>query len=277
MAEVTAAAVKSLRDATDMPMMMCKQALQEADGDAERATQILMEKAGKRLEKRTENATEEGRIFVQVCDQSGRAVMVEVQCESAPVATGANLAEFGAMLTNQLLTGPGAETAEELLAQPAPQGGTLKDVFTALSSKIQEKIVVNRVIRSEAPVGIYVHHDGKTAALFQATGEGKKTDILRDVAMHVAAMKPTVTNTCDADPALVKAERDRLSEEARATGKPENIIEKIVDGRMKLYYRDEAGVLAEQAFAKDDTKSVEQVLAESGYKAKAFTLWTLGK
>lgn len=277
MAEVTAAAVKALRDATDMPMMMCKQALQEAEGDAEKATQILMDKAGKRLEKRTENATEEGRIFIDTCDKSGCATMVEIQCESAPVASGANLADFGKLLVTQMLTGPGAATADELLAQSTADGRKLLDIFTALSSKIQEKIVVNRVVRADAPVGLYVHHDGKTAAMFQATGDGKKTDILRDVAMHVAAMKPTVTNVEEADPALVKAERDRLSAEARATGKPENIIDKIVDGRMKLYYRDEAGVLAEQAFAKDDSKSVEQVLAECGFKAKSFTLWTLGK
>ena len=79
----------------------------------------------------------------------------------------------------------------------------------------------------------------------------------------------------DLDPAVVKKERDRLTEEARKTGKPENIIEKMVDGRIKVFYRDEAGVLVEQPFAKDETKSVSQVLAEKGLKAKAFTLWVL--
>jgi elongation factor Ts len=128
----------------------------------------------------------------------------------------------------------------------------------------------------KGPVGSYVHHDQKTAVLMQAEGEAKDLGILRDVAMHVAALKPTVTHTHEVDPAAVKAERNRLAEEARKTGKPENIIEKIVDGKMKVFYKDEAGVLVEQAFAKDDTKSVSQVLAEKGLKAKGFTLWILG-
>ena len=127
------------------------------------------------------------------------------------------------------------------------------------------------------PVGVYVHHDGKTAVLFEAEGEGKKAgEVLRGVAMHIAAMKPAVTKIEDVDPAAVKAERERLSAEARATGKPENIIEKIVDGRMGVFYRDDAGVLTEQAYAKDDSKSVAQALAEAGLKAKKFTLWVLG-
>jgi len=277
MADISAAAVKQLREQTDMPMMMCKQALTEAAGDMDKAKEILTEKAGKRLEKRTDNATEEGRIFVKICDKSGDGAMVEVQCESAPVGSGEILAEFGEALINQLLSGPGAKTAAELLAQPAPKGGTLLETFNAISNKIQEKIVVNRVIRDAAPVGSYVHHDGKTAVLFQAEGDGKKPEILRDVAMHIAALKPAVTNVEDVDPAAAKAERQRLTDEAKATGKPDNIIEKMVEGKMRVFYRDEAGVLAEQAFAKDDSKSVSQVLAEAGYKPKTFTLWILGQ
>lgn len=89
-------------------------------------------------------------------------------------------------------------------------------------------------------------------------------------------MKPAVTNVEDLDPETVKAERERLVEEAKATGKPDNIIEKIVDGRMKVFYRDDAGVLVEQPFAKEESKSVSQILAEKGLKAKGFTLWVLG-
>jgi elongation factor Ts len=277
MAEITAAAVKALRDQTDMPMMMCKQALQEAGGDENRAMEILKEKAGKRLEKRTENVTDEGRIFVQISDDGSRAAMVEVQCESAPVASGEHLGKFGQALVGQLLTGPGAASAAELLAQPAPAGGSLKDLYESLSSKIQEKIVVNRVARAAGPLGVYVHHDGKAAALFEAEGQGKNSEVLRDVAMHIVAMKPAVTQIDQLDPSIVKTERDRLAAEAKATGKPENVIEKIVDGRMKTFYREDAGVLVEQAFAKDPAKSVGQALQEAGYKAKNFTLWRLGK
>jgi elongation factor Ts len=275
MAEISAAAVKTLRDETDMPMMMCKQALQEAGGDPVRAKEILREKAGKRLEKRTENATAEGRIFVQVAADGSKGALVEIQCESAPVATGEHLAQFGTACVGQLLSGPGATTADELLSQSVG-GQKLSDTLAALASKIQEKMVVSRVARVAGPVGSYVHHDYKTAALFQADGAPKNPDILRDVAMHVAAMKPVVTQISEVDPAKMQAERKRLTDEALASGKPANIVEKIVDGRMKTFYRDEA-VLVEQAFAKDEAKSVGQVLKENGSGAKSFVLWQLGK
>ncbi|MCA9030775.1 MAG: translation elongation factor Ts [Planctomycetaceae bacterium] len=277
MAEITAAAVKSLRDKTDLPMMMCKEALKEANGDEAAAMTILAEKAGKKLSKRTENATEEGRIFTAVSDCLKKAVMVEIQCESAPVASGEHLAAFGASLTKQLLDGPGAATADELLDQPNPNGsGTLREAFESLSNRIQEKIVVARVTSAEGPVGIYVHHDGKVGALLEAEGEALDAPVLRDVAMHVAAMRPTVARVEDVDAAKVAEERARLTEEALASGKPQNIVDKIVDGRMSTFFRDEAGVLTEQAFAKDDSKSVKQVLAEAGLKVKSFTLWVLG-
>lgn len=278
MAEITAAAVKALRDKTDLPMMMCKEALKEADGDEVRAIEILTEKAGKKLSKRTDNATDEGRIFIEVSADLKRAVMVELQCESAPVATGTHLADFGAALTKQLLSGPGASTPDELLAQPNPNGdGTLKETFDGMANRIQEKMVLARVTTVNGPVGVYVHHDGKVGVLLEAEGEKLDAPVLRDVAMHVAAMRPTVARTEDADQTSAAAERKRLTDEALASGKPANIVEKMVDGRMKVYFRDEAGVLTEQAFAKDDSKTVSQVLAESGLKAKAFTLWVLGK
>jgi len=93
--------------------------------------------------------------------------------------------------------------------------------------------------------------------------------------MHIAALKPTVTVPAEIDPALVQAEKDRLTEEAKASGKPENIIEKMVEGRMKNFYIDQ-GVLVMQAFAKDDSKTVSQALAENGYQAVGFTSWTIG-
>ncbi len=278
MAEITAAAVKALRDRTGLPMMECKRALVEAGGDPEKAVEIMQEKVGKVIGKRADNATEEGRVFIAGKDDGSEVAAVEIQCESAPVATGEDLAEFGSALVEHLLNGPGASSAEELLSQsPAgSEGQTFQDIYEVMVNKIREKIVVGRVARVQGTVGTYVHHDGKTAVIFEAEGDTKNAPVLRDVAMHIAAMKPEVTNVADLDEAVVQAARERLSEEARATGKPENIISKIVDGRMGVFYRDEAGVLAEQPFAKDDSKTVSQALAESGLKAKSFTLWVLG-
>ena len=127
----------------------------------------------------------------------------------------------------------------------------------------------------KGPVGGYVHHDFKTGVLFVASGTPKSSDILKDVAMHIAAINPSVTKPDDLDPAIVEAERERLIAEARASKKPENIIEKMVDGRMKVFYA-EQGVLQMQPFAKDDTKTVSQALAEAGTEAAKFYRWKVG-
>ncbi|MBT4865216.1 MAG: translation elongation factor Ts [Planctomycetaceae bacterium] len=277
MAEITAAAVKALRERTDMPMMKCKQALVEAGGDEEKAVDILKQEAGKILDKRKDNATSEGRIFITTTDDGSEAAMVEVCCESAPVGSGEHLGSLGDLLVKQLLEGPGAATADELLDQDAPDGSgqTLRAIYEKLLATIREKISVGRITRLEGPIGGYVHHDGKTGALLQATGEDGTAAVLRDVAMHIAALKPAVADVDGLDPAVVQAERDRLTEDAKATGKPDNIVEKIVEGQMKKFY-DEQGVLVYQAFAKDDSKSVSQALADSGLTAKAFTCWVLG-
>lgn len=277
MAEITAAAVKQLREMTDLPMMECKKALVEAGGDQEKAIAILKENFKKVQLKRADNETSEGRIFVASKPDGSEAAMVEIQCESAPVASGASLEEFGNLCVKQLLEGPGAKTPDELLSQPAPgvSGKTLKDLFEDMVNKIREKIVISNADRVKGPVGVYVHHDGKTGVLFQAEGETKDSAILRDVAMHIAALRPEFVTPEGVSPDEVKAERERLTQEAKATGKPDDIIEKIVDGRMKNFYI-EQGVLEFQPFAKDDTKAVSQALAEKGLKAKTFVLRKIG-
>jgi elongation factor Ts len=277
MAEITAAAVKQLRERTDLPMMECKKALVEAGGDEEKAVAILKENFKKVQDKRKDNETAEGRIFTLAKPDCSEAAMVEIQCESAPVASGASLEEFGNLCVKQLLEGPGAKTPEDLLSQKAPNGSgkTLNELFEDMVNKIREKIVIKNVDRAAGPVGVYVHHDGKTGVMFQATGEKADQGILRDVAMHIAALQPAYVNAETVAAADVKAERDRLSAEAKASGKPDNIIEKMVDGRMKNFFV-EQGVLEYQAFAKDDTKPVSQALAEKGLKAKAFTLRKIG-
>lgn len=277
MAEVTAAAVKALRERTDLPMMECKKALVEAGGDEEKAVAILREQFEKVMDKRSDNETAEGRIYTAVKEDGSEAAAVVMLCESAPVAGSEGLAAVGNAAVEQLLNGPGATTGEELFEQNGPDGKPLKDLYEETVNKIREKIVVGQIARLAGPVGVYVHHDGKTGCMFQAEGDPKDPSVLRDVAMHIAAMKPTVATVNDVDPAAVQAERARLTEEAKASGKPDNIIEKIVDGRMKVFFREEAGVLTEQAFAKDDSKTVSQVLAENGLKAKSFTLLTASK
>ncbi len=277
MAEITAAAINSLRQRTSLPLMKVKQALIEAGGDDEKAIEILRSQVGKLLVSRAENATEEGRIFVKLNADHSEAAAVEIQCESAPVAKADVFLALGDALVTQLLNGPGAKSVDELLAQSTADGKSLKLMFEDVVNQIREKFVIARVLRLKGPVGAYVHHDGKTACLFEAEGTDMKSPVLRDVAMHIAALKPTFANTDSVDPARVAEARAKLAEEAKASGKPANIIEKIVDGKMGVFYRDECGVLTEQGFAKDDSKTVRQVLAEAGLKSKAFHLWVLGR
>ncbi|WP_417382991.1 translation elongation factor Ts [Gimesia sp.] len=277
MAEITAAAVKALREITDLPMMACKKALQEADGDQEKAIEILREEAGKIQLKRSDNETSEGRITVLSNEDGSETVMLEIACESAPVASGEDLVNFSNACATQLIAHPEVDTVEGLLALPSEKtaGKTLNDDFMDMLNKIREKIVVTRIARSQGPTGSYVHHDGKTGVLLQAKGEKADAELLRGVAMHIAALKPVAVNESDLDPAVVQEERDRLVAEAKATGKPDNIIEKIVDGRMKTFFV-EQGVLNYQPYAVDDSKTVSQALAEKGLEAVSFTRCAIG-
>ncbi len=277
MAEITAAAVKALREKTDLPMMECKKALTEAGGDEAKAMQILREMFKKVQEKRAENVTGEGRIFIAAKPDGSEAAMVEIQCESSPVATGEVMRMFGQAMADQLLSGPGAADVAALMAQKgAGASQSFQEQYEEIVNKIREKIVVNRIVRVKGPVGGYVHHDYKTGVLFVASATSKFSDILKDVAMHVAAINPSVTNPEDLEPSIVKEERDRLIAEARASKKPENIIDKMVDGRMKVFYA-EKGVLQMQPFAKDDSKTVAQALSEAGAEAVKFYRWKVGE
>lgn len=278
MAEISAAAVKALRELTNLPLMDCKQALTEAGGDQEKAVQILRTKFKKVMLKRADNATSEGKICIEAKPDGSEAVMIELQCESAPVAGAESFIALGRQCALQLLNGPGAATPEELLAQPAPNapGKTLNDLYEEAVNTIREKIVLARIIRVKGPVGGYVHHDGKQGVLFQAEGTNLTAPVLRDVAMHIAALKPVCTLPDQLPADLVNAERDRLRAEAKKAGKPDNIVEKIVEGQMTTFYSDQ-GVLVCQPFAKDDSKKVSQALAEAGLKAVSFTRWVIGR
>jgi elongation factor Ts len=277
MAEISAQAVKALRDKTNLPLMDVKKALVEADGDEARAIEILKETFKKVQIKRAENATNEGLVKVLVADDGSRAAMVELQCESAPVARAEDFVFLADQCAKQLLNGPGANTPEELLAQPAPDraGATLQQVLEDVVNKIREKIVLARILRVDGPVGGYAHHDGKTGVLFRAAGDNKTAAVLKDVAMHVASMRPLVTLPEELPADEVAKERARLTQEAAASGKPANIVEKIVDGRMKTFYA-EQGVLSFQPFVKEESKTVSQALAEHGLKPLGFTRWLLG-
>ena len=274
MAEITAALVKQLRDETSLPMMDCKKALTEAGGDIEAAKRKLREDGLKLMSARTDRATEEGRIGVFASVDKKVGAIVELQCESAPVATNEEFIQLANDLALQLATGPGAKTADELWAQPSPsrKGITLKEQKDELENKIREVFRLARLHRVDAPTGAFVHM-AKIGVLVEV--EGGNDELAKDVALHVAAMNPKAATKESLDPKLVAQEQEIQKERARQEGKPENIIEKMIEGRMRNFYAE--NVLEEQPFVRDESQTVGAMAKGGGMKIKNFVRWTLGE
>src|SRR3990172_7160158 len=224
---------------------------------------------------RQDRSTEEGRIAVYASLKPGVGAMIELQVESAPVAKNEAVIELANDLAKQLATGPGAKTPDELGKQPAPsrKGVTLGDWKDDLENKMREVFRLSRIIRVDAPSGGYVHHDAKTGVLLVV--EGGNEELARQVAMQVVAMRPKATLIADLDPEMVEKERAFLTEQARKEGKPDNIIEKMIEARMLNFYAEH--VLAEQPFVKDDKQTVGKIAAAGGMKLKKFIRWQLGE
>jgi elongation factor Ts len=206
MAEITAAAVKALREKTGLPMMDCKKALTEAGGDMELAIVKLRETGAKVAEKRSGRATTAGRIAV-FSDISGKiGAMVDLRCESAPVSNNEEFLQLAENLVTQLAKGPGAATPDELLAQPSPgkPGQTLKTQLDDLFNRIREVFKVERIVRIDSACGGYAHHNGAVGVLLEV--EGGNDEVARDICMHIAAMHPLVMLREQLDPAAVAAE-----------------------------------------------------------------------
>lgn len=275
MAEITAAMVKRLRDQTQLPMMECKKALQESGGDMEAAKQRLRESGKKFMGKRQDRSTDEGRIAVFAGLDQAAGAIVELQVESAPVATHEEVVQLANDLARQLATGPGAASAEQLWSQPSPskEGMTLEDQRDDLQNKIREVFRLARFERLDGPCGAYVHHDAKSGVLLRA--EGGNDALAKDICMHIVAMRPSALTKDNIDPNLVAQERSVLTEAARKEGKPENIIEKMVEGRLQNFYAEHA--LEEQPFIKDEKTTVGKVAQSGGMKLVQFVRWQLGE
>ncbi len=277
MAEISAAAVKSLRERTGLPMMDCKRALQECGGDPEAAIEKLRKEGKKTMEKRAGRETSFGLIAVQA-DLSGAGAMIELLCESAPVTKNPEFMGLANDLARQLAQGPGAKTPEELLAQPSPgkAGETLKDQFESLNHRIREVFRLQRIVRIDGSCGGYAHHSGGVGVLLQV--EGGNAELAKDICMHIAAMRPKVVSREELDPKEVDKEREILSEAARAEGKPEKIIAKMVEGRLKDFYAERC--LLEQQHANKEkygTETIGQLAQDAGMKVVGFVHWELGK
>lgn len=275
MANYTAADIKALRGSTGAGMLDVKKALDEADGDRDKATEILRVKGLKGVTKREGRTTSNGLVAAQAGD--GVGTLVEVLCETDFVAKSEKFIALAAEVLAQSVAS-GAADADALLKSSLEDGSTVQELLDNANATIGEKIEVKRVSRVEAPVVVsYLH---KTSPDLPAQigvlvgAEGGDEQLARDVAMHIAAFSPTVLTRDEVDPATVEQERRVAEATAKEEGKPEAALPKIVEGRVNGFFKE--NVLVEQPFAKDAKKTVEKVLAEAGTKVTSFVRYRVG-
>lgn len=276
MAEITAAAVNSLRKKTGLPMMDVKKALTDAQGNEDEAIRLLRERGLKILGNRSDRETAFGRFGLYASAGASTGAMVELKCESAPVASNEEFVQLANDLARQLATGPGAADAEQLLDQPSPSkpGMTLRQQKDDLFNRIREVFNVGRMVRVEGPCGGYSHNASTVSGVLLEI-EGGNDAAAKDVCMHVAAMRPMGLNKEDVPANLVDQERSILRETALKEGKPANIVDKIVEGQLRNFFAER--VLTEQPFVKENKITVAKFAEQHGMKLKRFVHWELGK
>jgi elongation factor Ts len=273
MAVITAAMVKALRVKTDAPMMECKKALAEADGDAAKAEEILRVKLGNKATKAAARITAEGIVTVFISEDGKTGAVLETNSETDFVAKNP---EFQQM----------AKDAVRLVAEKAPadvaalsalelNGQTLEQVRTALVGKIGENMSFRRFVRFEAQGKLhqYVHGGSKIAALVDVVGGDE--ELAHDVAMHIAASKPKALDKDGVDPALIETERRVALEKAKEAGKPEALLPRIAEGTVQKFLKEVT--LINQPFVKDDSVTVGALLKSKGAKVAAFALYVVGE
>ncbi len=279
MAEITAAAVMALRDKTGLPMMECKKALSECGGNTEQAVEWLRKQGIKTQAMRADRETSTGRLAVFADPSKHVGAIIELKCESAPVANSPDFKAFAEDIAATLALGPGAKTPAELLAQKshAHPDKTLAEIKDDLFNRMREVFDLARICRIDAPCGGYAHHDGSKAAIVEIAGKTSSPDaagVAKDISMHVVALAPKAVTKEDLDPAVVAKEKEILSEAARGEGKPENIIAKMIEGRLRNFFSQ--CVLLEQPFVKDDKQTVGQLAKSAGLEVKRVENWKLG-
>ena len=275
MANYTADDVKRLREATAAGMLDCKKALDEADGDYDKALDIIRVKGLKGVTKREGRLTSNGLVVAKVSGDLG--VMLELNCETDFVAKGERFIALGDELVDHLLTSK-TPTVEAFLASAMGNGKTVQAVIDEGNATMGEKIEVRNVAVVDGPVGLYLHKTSpdlppQVGVLVSLAKEA--AEVGRDVAQHIAAFAPKFVNREEVPADLIENERRVAEETAKAEGKPEAALSKIVEGRITGFVKEVS--LLEQAFAKDAKKTVQQILDEAGTAVKAFHRFRVGQ
>ncbi|MDQ7018119.1 MAG: translation elongation factor Ts [Robiginitomaculum sp.] len=265
MAEITAALVRELREATSAGMMDCKKALMETGGDIDAAIDWMRKNGMSKAAKKAGRVASEGVVAVATKDTSG--AMIELNSETDFVSRNADFQAFAKTLADLAVANGG--DVDAILASETSSGENMSTALTSLIAKIGENMSFRRAVSLSVENGVvarYVHNAvapdlGRIGVLvaLESTGDAEKlNDLGRKIAMHVAATSPLALSVDDLDPAVVAKEREVFSEQARASGKPENIIEKMVEGRLRKFYQEV--VLLNQAFVMNPDQTVAQLV-----------------
>ncbi len=267
MAEISAKAVKELRDKTGVGMMECKKALQESNGDMEKAIEFLRKRGAAMAAKRSDREAKEGVIIAKTTPDATTGVIVEVNCETDFVAKSDDFVKFAEAVADLSLAGevPSAQALADTKLRADFDGQTVGVAIETLTGKIGEKLEIGRycLIKSaQSVLTPYIHPGSKLATLVEMVPAGSD-DVAacgKDIAMQIAAAAPLVIDRSEVTNENIEKESEIFKQQALAEGKPEKIVDKIVAGRLEKYYQDVA--LLEQTFIKDSSKTVTDVLKD---------------
>jgi elongation factor Ts len=273
MAEISAAMVRDLRERTDAPMMECKKALTEANGDLGKAEEILRIKLGNKANKAASRVAAEGIVGIYLGQGGKTGAMVEVNCETDFVAKNDDFIQFARNLA-QLVAEKNPKDVGELSTLKL-ESASVDDVRKALVGKIGENLAIRRFARIDAKgvVASYVHGGSKIGVLVDIIGADAQ--LAKDLAMHIAATKPIALSKNQVPAEVLSKERDIAVAKAAESGKPSNIVEKMVEGTMQKFLKEIT--LLGQPFVKDDKVTVEALLKSKSASVEQFVLYVVGE
>jgi elongation factor Ts len=272
MAEITAGMVKELRERTDAPMMDCKKALSEADGDMTRAEEILRVRFGNKASKAAGRVAAEGTVGIYISADGKTGALVEVNSETDFCAKNEDFLSFVNELAGVIAASNATDV--EAVSALAMRGATVEETRAQLVGKIGENITIRRFVRptAQGKLASYVH-GSKIGVILDLVGGDDA--LAKDLAMHIAAAKPKSLDASGIDASLIEAERRVAIEKAKEAGKPEAMLEKIADGTVQKFLKEVT--LLSQIFVKDDKMSIEQLLKSKGASVASFTMYTVGE
>jgi elongation factor Ts len=274
--EISASVVMQLREKTGAGMMDCKKALQEAEGDPEKAMDILRQKGLKKSAEKAARVAKEGIIIAKVDEKRTTGTLVEINCETDFVAKNEDFQKFANDVINQVHSSKPKDLDAFLTAEAVfDKGKTISDVTAGLTGKIGERILVKRFCNLDASKGMiadYIHPGNKLGVLvylqMDSIDAAQKNDVYlfgRDIAMQIAAMNPVAIKREEISAETMAKEIEIFKEQARNEGKPEKILDQIIKGRIDKYYQE--ACLLEQAFVKDQSKTINDVVNEFSKKS----------